>query len=231
MKLRLVKTWWVRWPGFISVLHINRRRRASGVKSTEALSGWVQHRLNSRLNYLWEPNQTVVFIKSEPKHILRILWSPYTHRWDCPCQHLLFFFISFFYTCRKELCEKATATIHGAFPTTYSFTELFWESAQTKVHRRRCISESKTLFFFFLGVSLAHLFDPKHSALSPPEGFSGTLGRNQDVILNWLKRKVFMDRYFLFFYIFLSIALLPFSTELSLISSLPQQAVPLRTAV
>lgn len=40
-----------------------------------------------------------------------------------------------------------------------------------------------------------------------------------------------MDRYFLFFYIFLSIALLPFSTELSLISSLPQQAVPLRTAV
>ena len=60
---------------------------------------------------------------------------------------------------------------------------------------------------FFWGISLAHLFDPKHSALSPPEKCSGALGRNQDVILNWLKGKVCPNLSFLFFYIFLSLPL------------------------
>lgn len=74
----------------------------------------------------------------------------------------------------------------------------------------------------FWGISLAHLFDPKHSALSPPEQCSGALGRNQDVILNWLKGKVCLDLSFLFFYIFRSLALslhcaAPFFTKASLI--------------
>lgn len=72
------------------------------------------------------------------------------------------------------------------------------------------------------GFSEAHLFDPKHSALSPPEQCSGALGRNQDVILNWLKGKVCLDLSFLFFYIFRSLALslhcaAPFFTKASLI--------------
>lgn len=94
------------------------------------------------------------------------------------------------------------------FRTTHSFTE---PNSCVNVPRQErttggwlSISESAGLFW---GISPAHLFDPKHSALSPPEQCSGALGRNQDVILNWLKGKVCLDLSFLFFYIFLSLAL------------------------
>lgn len=131
-------------------------------------------------------------------------YSPmHTTVWPCAHQHNPL--DCFFSNCRKTLLKlKATTTHYAPFaPHTHSRSRIpVWICPDKNAPQEGdWASVSAGLFW---GISLAHLFDPKHSALSPPEQCSGALGRNQDVILNWLKGKVCLDLFLVLLYLSLT---------------------------
>lgn len=195
---------------------------------------------NLKWIFLTSKKKTVIFIKAHPTH-------SHTHILSSSLYTCIHYYLTLsaltrpiccLYTCSKELPQtEIHHYLSCTFCTTHSYTEL---NSCVNVPRQErttggwlSISESTGLFW---GISLAHLFDPKHSALSPPEQCSGALGRNQDVILNWLTEKSLPGSLFL---VLLYLSLTPtvsllccsFFTKASLILVMPQQDVPRRTVL
>jgi len=151
------------------------------------------------VNYLDEQDETLI-IKQAQRHTFIAHHDSPTHNdfWPRPHQHNT----SADFTPAARNSLKSHLDPSHTLSTTHSCTEL---TSCVEVPWQECTtggwlsaSDSAGLFW---GISRAHLFDPKHSASSPPAQSSSALGRNQDVILNWLKRTVCLGLSFLFFYI------------------------------
>lgn len=210
LKLCFVKTWWVHWPSFISLPPINSLCRTSWVKYRAACKrqSFTQTQISSEFSWLARQNHH--------NHTGTTHTHWYTHTLS-PSQFTQYYLtlststhlICCFHTCSNELPQSESHHYPSCtFCTSHSFTEL---NSCVNVPRQECTAGGwlsiRVSAGLFWGISPAHLFDPKHTALSPPEQCSCALGRNQDVISNWLEGKVCLNPSFLFFFIILSLTL------------------------
>lgn len=78
LKLRFVKTWWVRWASFISLPTIRCRCRTSWLKYREVWKSTASHRLESRVNSLDEQDEIVIIIHTK-RHTHILSSSQFTH--------------------------------------------------------------------------------------------------------------------------------------------------------